>query len=173
MMCPAKALATGFDDYFHNRSMGGPRLAENTALTEFREKFRVEDLLIIKTEAWSWSVRPLQPTLGAGVLSLNREAASFSEVTPAEMAEMATLIATLEKTLKTAFAYDRINYLMLMMVDHQVHFHVIPRYESGRQFAGLEWVDAGWPALPVLADCQHRDAALMLIRDSLRAASTS
>lgn len=146
---------------------------EVNELADFREKFRVDELLVIRTEAWSWSVRPLQPTLGAGVLSLNRHAANFSEVTPTEMAELAQIIAIAEKALRVAFSYDRINYLMLMMVDHHVHFHVIPRYESGRQFAGLEWADSGWPALPMLADCQHKDAVLTLIRDSLKAASAS
>ena len=46
---------------------------------------------------------------------------------------------------------------MLMMVDHHVHYHVIPRYEGIRTFAGREWVDNGWPALPVIGDAQHAD----------------
>jgi diadenosine tetraphosphate (Ap4A) HIT family hydrolase len=81
--------------------------------------------------AWSWSVRPAQATLGAGVLSLNRYAARFSDVTAAEMADLAALLTKLEQALQSAFAYEAINYLMLMMVDKHVHFHVIPPL-SGR-----------------------------------------
>lgn len=138
----------------------------------FREKFRVDELMIFNTPAWSWSVRPLQPTLGAGVISLNRHAASFSEVNAVEMSELAEVVARAEKALKTAFAYDRINYLMLMMVDHQVHFHVIPRYAASRQFAGLEWDDPGWPAFPALTEQQHdrRTDVLALIHQELQAA---
>jgi diadenosine tetraphosphate (Ap4A) HIT family hydrolase len=44
---------------------------------------------------------------------------------------------------------------MLMMVDHHVHYHVIPRYESESEFEGLKWTDNGWPALPILGDNQH------------------
>jgi diadenosine tetraphosphate (Ap4A) HIT family hydrolase len=40
---------------------------------------------------------------------------------------------------------SKINYLMLMMVDPHVHFHVLPRYEGDRSHGGIEVVDAGWP----------------------------
>ena len=40
----------------------------------------------------------------------------------------------IEGVLGRTFNYDRINYLMLMMVDPDVHFHVIPRYETQRTF---------------------------------------
>ena len=45
---------------------------------------------------------------------------------------------------------------MLMMVDPNVHFHVIPRYEGTRAWAGLDFPDAGWPGPP------RRDAATVL-----------
>jgi diadenosine tetraphosphate (Ap4A) HIT family hydrolase len=145
---------------------------EAQLLGEFRAKFRVDELLVAKTPAWSWSVRPAQATLGCGILSLNRYAARFSQVTAAEMAELAELVASLEAALAALSGYDAINYLMLMMVDHQVHFHVIPRYDGSRRFAGVDWLDPGWPALPALAVQQHGEQpeVLTLIRDELRAA---
>jgi diadenosine tetraphosphate (Ap4A) HIT family hydrolase len=60
--------------------------------------------------------------------------------------------------------YERINYLMLMMVDPHVHYHVIPRYSTSRTFNGVEFVDAGWPALPQLGGGVATDDAL---RDAL------
>lgn len=148
---------------------------ESPILAAFRAKFQVEELLVASTAAWSWSVRPGQPTLGAGILSLKRYAANFADVTAAEMAELGELVTKVESAVKAAFEYNIINYLMLMMVDHQVHFHVVPRYDGTRQFAGLEWVDTGWPALPALSDSQYRDQheVLVLIRDALRSASAS
>ena len=144
---------------------------ESLILSGFRAKFQVDELLVLRTTAWSWSVRPAQATLGAGILSLNRYAARFSDVTAAEMADLAALLTKLEQALQSAFAYEAINYLMLMMVDKHVHFHVIPRYPAGRRFAGLEWPESGWPAMPVLADQQHRERVdvLALIRDRLQA----
>ena len=141
-------------------------------LAGFRAKFRVDELLVARNEAWSWSVRPGQVTLGAGILSLNRHAARFSAVTATEMAALAAIVGSLEHALRSAFDYQAINYLMLMMVDHHVHFHVIPRYDGARRFAALEWFDRGWPAAPVLADAQHGDRADLpaLLRQELQAA---
>ncbi len=42
------------------------------------------------------------------------------------------------------------NYLMLMMVDKHVHYHIIPRYSETKTFLGREWKDSGWPAIPNL-----------------------
>jgi hypothetical protein len=39
---------------------------------------------------------------------------------------------------------------MLMMVDKDVHFHVIPRYAGTREHEGRVFADAGWPAAPAL-----------------------
>jgi len=37
-----------------------------------------------------------------------------------------------------------------MMVDPNVHFHVIPRYGHARQWGGMDFPDAGWPGPPHL-----------------------
>ena len=39
---------------------------------------------------------------------------------------------------------------MLMMVDKQVHYHVIPRYSQKVFFEGIKFFDKGWPGLPLL-----------------------
>lgn len=132
-------------------------MTETRTLDEFRDKFRVEELKVLENRSWTWSVRPGQSTLGSGILSLNRHAGTLSEVSEAEFKDLAELVGAIEGTIKAAFDHRIMNYLMLMMVDHHVHYHVIPRYDGVRTFAGREWVDNGWPALPVLADAQHAD----------------
>ena len=144
-------------------------MSESNTLEEFREKFRVPELLVLDNGAWSWSVRPAQPTLGSGILSLNRFAGRLAEVTPEEMAQLAGLVKTLEAAIRTCFGHDIMNYLMLMMVDHHVHYHVLPRYAGKRQFDGLDWTDGGWPKPPLLSDSQHPES-VHAIRDALRAA---
>lgn len=145
------------------------KMTETRTLEEFRAKFRVEELKVLENRSWTWSVRPAQPTLGAGILSLNRYAGKFSDVTAEEMKDLADLVGTLEGAIQRAFNHNIMNYLMLMMVDHHVHYHVIPRYEGTRSFAAREWVDNGWPALPVLADSQHPNdpGLLYLIQEKL------
>jgi diadenosine tetraphosphate (Ap4A) HIT family hydrolase len=39
---------------------------------------------------------------------------------------------------------------MLMMVDPNVHFHVIPRYSTPRRWKDVEFPDCGWPGPPRL-----------------------
>ena len=83
-------------------------------------------------------------------------------------AELAVITRDLEATLLGEIVYDRINYLMLMMVDPNVHFHVIPRYEGSRSLDGLTIADAGWPGPPDLKSVPDLgDGALELLRGRL------
>lgn len=120
-------------------------------MIDFNNKFKIEDLLIYETDYWIWSLRPVQATLGAGILSLKRECATFGELVSKEFADLNNIIKVIEPTLKNTFNYDIMNYLMLMMVDKQVHYHVIPRYENQVEFLGEEWKDTAWPGVPNLA----------------------
>lgn len=116
----------------------------------FLEKFRVRDLEIAVSDHWTWSLRPDQPTPGAGILSLNRYCEAFHEVTPEEMADLSTIVSTIETRLGGTLAPDKMNYLMLMMVDPPVHFHVLPRYSRPVEAADRVWNDLGWPGPPQL-----------------------
>jgi diadenosine tetraphosphate (Ap4A) HIT family hydrolase len=138
-------------------------------LEAFATKFRTADLTILETTHWCWSVRPAQPTLGSGVLSLRRYAPAFSDVTADEMADLHAVVGSIEKATQAAFGYEKINYLMLMMKDPHVHFHVIPRYGTPKALLGHTFADAGWPAVPVLAADPAPDAVLAEIQRQLRA----
>ena len=64
---------------------------------------------------------------------------------------MATVTGHIETGLQEFRHYQRINYLMLMMVDKDVHFHVLPRYDTTQSFEGADYPDPGWPAVPDLS----------------------
>ena len=114
------------------------------------EKFGWPRTLVREFEHWLVLARPAQPTLGSLVLAAKSPAQAFSELPPAAHAELAEVSAAIEKGLRKAVDYAKINYLMLMMVDHEVHFHVIPRYVGQREWQGRSFVDAGWPKVPDL-----------------------
>jgi diadenosine tetraphosphate (Ap4A) HIT family hydrolase len=99
---------------------------------------------------WLVLLRPSQPTLGSLVLAAKSEALAFAELPPAAFAEMAGVVSDIESALRTRVRYAKINYLMLMMADPNVHFHVIPRYEGDREAEGLRIADKGWPKIPAL-----------------------
>lgn len=120
-------------------------------LEDFQEKFEVNEYKIFETDFWVWSLRPHQATLGAGILSLKRECSTFSELSAKEYEDLSNIIKVIEPTLKESFEYDIMNYLMLMMVDKHVHYHVVPRYEKALEYNNETWVDTNWPGIPNLA----------------------
>jgi diadenosine tetraphosphate (Ap4A) HIT family hydrolase len=137
-------------------------------LEAFVTKFQTRALEVLVTDHWCWSVRPAQPTLGCGVLSLTRYAAQFSDLGAEEMADLHRAVGAIESATAAAFGYDKINYLMLMMKDPHVHFHVVPRYADARAFMGLQFGDAGWPGVPDLTAEPTPEPVLHAIRDRLR-----
>lgn len=114
-------------------------------------KFGYPRTLVAETEHWLVLARPQQPTFGALVLVCKEEAKAFSDLSPAAFADMKRAVGGVEALLRHTVAYERINYLMLMMVDPDVHFHVLPRYEGEREYGGHVFRDAGWPGPPALA----------------------
>jgi diadenosine tetraphosphate (Ap4A) HIT family hydrolase len=115
-------------------------------------RFGYPQTLVREYGHWVVLLREPQPTLGSLILCANSEATEFSALPGEAFAEMGTVVGDIERVLKTAFGYDKINYMMLMMVDPNVHFHVIPRYAEARSACGLSIVDKGWPALPQLGE---------------------
>lgn len=112
--------------------------------------------------------RPAQVTLGSLVLAARGDATAFGELRPEAFAELAEVIAAIERGLAAMCGYERINYLMLMMVDPHVHFHVIPRYSGMRQWDGLELADQGWPGPPDLKSATALSARqISTLRDEL------
>jgi len=121
-------------------------------MNETIRKFGYPATLVREYDHWVVLLRPAQPTLGSLVLAAKSDATAFSDLDPAAFAELAEVTAAIEAALKQAVAYERINYLMLMMVDPHVHFHVIPRYDGSRSNGSLTIADAGWPKPPALGD---------------------
>src|SRR3989338_8305556 len=109
------------------------------------EKWKAEENLLRMYSYWIVSVRSMQPTLGSCIIILKRHVESFSEVSGEEMIEFLKIAKDLEKGLKNALSYSRINYLVFMMADRHFHFHVVPRYPDAKEFAGKTWNDESWP----------------------------
>ena len=135
----------------------------------FAAKFRLAELEVRRYRHWTWSLRPAQGTLAASVISLNRPAAAWSQVDAGENAGLSQVVADIEAVVGRLFQHDKINYLMLMMVDRHVHFHVFPRYSSARSFADQDWTDTAWPRPPELQAGECAAATLAAIRDALKA----
>ena len=116
------------------------------------EKFGYPATLVREFDHWLVLLRPAQPTLGALVLAAKSHAEAFSELPAEAFAELHLVTAAIERGLAGFRAFERINYLMLMMVDRQVHFHVVPRFGETQQWNGVDFPDAGWPGPPQLGE---------------------
>ena len=127
-------------------------------------RFGYPQTLVREYEHWLVLMREPQTTLGSLVLCAKSELTEFSALPGAAFAEMGVVVGDIERVLKTAFDYDKINYMMLMMVDPNVHFHVVPRYAEARSACGLSIVDSGWPVLPQLGEAVDLS---MVQRDAL------
>jgi len=133
-------------------------------------RFGYPDTLVREYEHWVVLLRPEQVTLGSLVLCATSEATTFSGLPAAAYAALGVVTGEIEQSLAALFRYDRINYIMLMMVDPNVHFHVLPRYETERSACGLTLRDGGWPRLPLLGEALALDAAQReRLRDHIRA----
>src|SRR5262245_18321165 len=117
-------------------------------------KFGLPDTLIAAYKHWVVLLRPAQVTLGSLVVGAKGDWTAFSQIPPQAFAELARVTHCIETGLRSFSAYDKINYLMLMMVDPHVHFHVIPRYAQARRFAAEEFPNVGWPGQPNLAEAK-------------------
>ena len=129
-------------------------------------KFGHPATLVGETEHWILLLRPQQVTLGSLVLVCREEVTRFGEASPAAFADLHRAVSRIEPILREFLGCEKINHLMLMMVDPDVHFHVIPRYEGLRTHLGQGFPDAGWPGPPALAQAVEPEAA---VRESLLA----
>src|SRR4029450_3676317 len=123
----------------HLRGTVVERKERSPIMNETIKKFGYPATLIKEFEHWLILLRPAQPTLGSLVLAAKSDATAYSELPRAAFAEQADAVAAIERSLGNFCAYERINYLMLMMVDPHVHFHVIPRYSGPREWNGIEF----------------------------------
>lgn len=135
------------------------------------EKFGYPGSLIREYEHWVVLLRPQQITLGSMVLALRGEERSFAEASDGAFLELKRVCTHIEAALGAAFSPEKTNYLMLMMTDPHVHFHVLPRYAGERELAGCQFVDVAWPKAPSVAAVTPTTAAQRgAIADAMRSA---
>jgi len=128
-------------------------------MNETIRRFGFPGTLIAEFDHWVVLLRPAQPTLGSLVLAAKSDATAFGDLEAGAHAELAQVTKAIETALSEAVGYEKINYLMLMMVDPHVHFHVLPRYERSREHGDIAISDTGWPGQPELGQAVKLDEA--------------
>ena len=121
-------------------------------------KFGYPATLLREYRHWVLLLRPAQVTAGSMILAAKSDATAYGDLPEAAFTEQAQAVADVERLLKNTINPDKINYLMLMMADPHVHFHIIPRYQGSRSIAGLALTDHGWPGPPDLKSAVELDS---------------
>ncbi|MEL6575257.1 MAG: HIT family protein [Pseudomonadota bacterium] len=129
------------------------------------EKFGWPTSRIAALDHWVVALRPAQPVACSLVVIAREPVTAFGDLSPAAFGELAEVTRRVEALARRETAYDRINWLMLMMVDPDVHFHVLPRYNGSRDLAGHTLEDVGWPGPPRL------DSGVTLTSDEIASAA--
>lgn len=132
-------------------------------------KFKYPESLIKEHDRWVVLLRPAQVTIGSLVLANKENTTRFPDLSSDSFAELKQVCGQMEAALAASFGHDKINYLMLMMVDPHVHYHVIPRYAEAVRFDGEDYPDAFWPGPPdVTRSIDLSEAQLAAIQERIR-----
>src|SRR3546814_14692914 len=99
-------------------------------------KFGYPETLVRDYAHWAVLLRPQQATLGALVLACKDAAHAFGDISAEAFAELQQVTRDIEAGLSAFRPYQQINYLMLMMGDRDLPFHVLPL--SDERQAGKE-----------------------------------
>jgi diadenosine tetraphosphate (Ap4A) HIT family hydrolase len=138
------------------------------------QKFGYPESLIREYEHWVVLIRPVQVTLGSVIIAAKSEVRSFGALRPEEMAEWPGIVHRFESVMAQHFGAEKFNYLALMMVDPNPHFHGIPRYRGLVTFEGRSFTDENFPkppSLDVVNECSKE--ILAALREHLRTAFAS
>jgi diadenosine tetraphosphate (Ap4A) HIT family hydrolase len=132
------------------------------------QRFGYPDSLIRAYVHWVVMIRPAQVTLGCAVIAARSHATSLGGLAPCETAELAHVVRDFEQAVRGFAPASKFNYLALMMVDPNPHFHAIPRYAAPVRFGATLFSDEAFPKPP---DLGHRhaldEAALASVRAAL------
>jgi diadenosine tetraphosphate (Ap4A) HIT family hydrolase len=97
--------------------------------------------LIAESTHWALLLNKDQSLLGRCFLLLKRPETDPLALAPEELSELWLFAKRTREILGDVWEADHFNYAFLMNIDKQVHFHIIPRYQRKREFAGGTYVD--------------------------------
>lgn len=134
------------------------------------QKFAYPTNLIAEYPHWVVLIRPQQVTYGSVVIAAKSTSLSLGHLTVSEATELPSVIRDYETTISKLVQADKFNYLALMMVDPNPHFHALPRYSKPIIRDGRSFVDATFPKPPDLNVLNEIDVTqLEFIRRDLAA----
>lgn len=94
---------------------------------------------------WSVQIHLDQSYLGRCVIWCRRaDAGDLADTTPDEQSELFEILKDVRTALSTVFQAEWFNYSFLGNETRHLHGHLLPRYSSPREFAGVTFTDERW-----------------------------
>mgnify|MGYP001223787849 CR=1 FL=1 len=118
----------------------------NQNFRNFKKKFLIEELIILESNFWIVSLRPMQTTFGAMVISLKRETNSLSDLTTEESKNFGEILLEISKVNKKYLKTNLSNIFQLMLIDNYVHWHYFPRFKHDCNINKI-YDPIGWPKM--------------------------
>ena len=123
-------------------------ISHSKSYSETLEKFGYPNNLIFSDDHWLVLLRPSQVTIGSLVVISKSGLSSLGNLSGSQIRTFPYICNMCEQILKLEFGATKFNYLALMMIDPNVHFHLIPRYKHEVLFDGTLYHDINWPGPP-------------------------
>src|SRR6218665_314539 len=112
------------------------------------ERFGYPDTSVREYEHWAVLLRPVQTTPLSCVIAARASVLSIGSLNESAGAELPRVIRDYEATIRRIVPAEKFNYLALMMVDPNPHFHAIPRFIAPVVLNGTAYIDACYPKPP-------------------------
>lgn len=125
------------------------------------QRFGYPASIVRQYEHWCVLIRPAQVTPLSCIIAAQASVTSLGGLSPAAGAELPAVMRAFEATVKRLAPATKFNYLALMMVDPNPHFHAIPRYPAPVTLGKASFEDSAYPKPPnILGDLAVGPATL-------------
>ncbi|MGB7969105.1 MAG: HIT family protein [Methanobacterium sp.] len=111
--------------------------------------------LITERKYWNIFLAPSQRYLGTCVIAIKRHCPNLSELEDVEWIEFSNIVAEMETVIKKLFNPTLFNWSCFKNAayrssnpDPEVHWHLIPRYDSEIEFHGIKFHDPDFGYIP-------------------------
>ena len=133
---------------------------------------KYQQFLIKEFKHWRLYLHQNQSAIGRTYLwAIREDAQSFPRKSLDESAELDVAILQVENAINSLWQPDLYNYEFLGNETVHLHGHIVPRYSSRRQFAGIEFDDPNFGARFVpKRGVDYPPEVLFQIRDTIKEA---
>ena len=125
------------------------------------KKFNYPNSLIKEYNNWYLLLRPEQVTFGSMILIEKSSKKNLSKIPAKSFLELKKITNKIERLFLKRLKFNKMNYLILMMVDPHVHLHIIPRHKKNIVFNKKSFKDFGYPKPPNLLKKNNINSKLL------------